>query len=232
MGDVKISPSLMCADFLHLGADLDALANAGVDYLHLDIMDGHYVPNFTLGPSFCRAVANASEIPLDVHLMIDNVEDFLVPFISDGGVGKRRGSVLSFHLEATVHAQRIVAAIKDLGVRAGIVISPATPLESASLLLPDIDLLCIMTVDPGFAGQSLVPRTLEKIRRAAQTRSDKGLHYEIEVDGNVSWENIPIMLDAGADVLVAGTSSLFDGSMDVGEGVEKIRNLIDRSGEK
>ncbi len=217
----KTAASLMCADLVELRKDLDVLASTGVDYLHLDIMDGHYVPNFTLGVDFCRAVASYSRIPLDIHLMVENVERFV------GDFAVFPNCVVSFHPEACYHPQRVLSLIKSCGAKCGIAIGVATPLESIEWLLDDLDLLCVMTVNPGYAGQRLVPQALRKMRQIADYLRERELNVEIEVDGNVSWQNIPLMLDAGADVFVAGSSSLFDGEESLTASIVKFRSMLE-----
>jgi ribulose-phosphate 3-epimerase len=217
---VRISPSMMCADFLHLADDLEALQAGGADYLHVDIMDGRYVPNFTLGPDFCKALARGSRLPLDIHLMVENPEHHVPSF----AVGP--GSVVSIHPETTRHPLRTLELIRSLGVRAGIAIDPAMTIASVAEMLPYVSLACVMTVNPGYAGQKLVPTALAKVRELAELVKARGLDVEIEVDGNVSWENIPRMVQAGAQVLVAGSSSLFDGKGGLVENLRRLRTLI------
>lgn len=237
--EIKISPSLMCADFLHLQDQLTVFEERGIEYLHIDIMDGHYVPNFTLGPGFCKVLSRGCPIPLDVHLMIENVDKYIPVFAEAILTGadthpSLKSSVIAFQVEAEYHPIRQLHLIRSLGLRAGIAIDPATPLEAVRHVLPDTDLLCVMTVNPGYSGQKLIPRSLDKMREIAEFCVREKLPVEIEVDGNVSWENIPKMIAAGAETLVAGTSSLYEQGKDLRGNVEKMRNLISRiqSGER
>lgn len=199
-----VSPSMMCADALNLGADAVALEKAGVQYFHYDVMDGDFVPNFMLGPDVIKAVRKVSKVPADIHLMVKNPERHLHLF------DLRAGDVVSVHQESTIHLQRTLAAIRQTGAQAAVALNPATPLCTIEDVLPDIDMVLLMTVNPGFAGQKLVPQTLAKITRLRKMLDESGYaHVRIEVDGNVSFENAVRMRAAGADLFVAGTSAVF-----------------------
>jgi ribulose-phosphate 3-epimerase len=222
MKPVKIAPSLMCADFIHLGTELDLMRSLGIEYLHVDIMDGHYVPNLTLGPDFCRALAAYSPVPLDIHLMIENLDAYVPLFAGFSG------AVVSFHPEVDYHPLRTIDLIRSHGARAGIAIEPALPLSAVREILPHVSLACVMTVSPGYAGQKLIPNALAKVRELSRLIEEKGWDIEVEVDGNVSWENVPVMLDAGATVLVAGSSSLYERGSDLSTTIPRMRQLTER----
>lgn len=217
----QISPSLMCADLLNLGAELKLLEKAGIEYLHIDIMDGVYVPNYTLGTDFVKRVKAATSIPLDIHMMVENPGQKLDWF--EFG----EGDYVSVHYESTKHIQRALQQIRARGAKPMIALNPATPLEVLEWMLPDIDAVLLMTVNPGFAGQKLVPKTLEKISACRKYLDDRGYkNVEIEVDGNVSFENARKMSDAGADIFVAGSSSMFNKDLTLKEGIDMLREAI------
>lgn len=217
----KISPSIMCTDFRHLEENIKILEKAGVEYLHFDIMDGSFVPNFTLGPDLMKSVREITDIPFDIHLMVQHPENHIALF------GLKPGDLVSVHQESTVHLQRTLQKIKDYGAKAAVALNPATPIYSIEDVLDDIDVVLIMTVNPGFAGQKLVPATLRKISHMKKYLAENGYeHIEIEVDGNVSCENARKMREAGADIFVAGTSSLFIKGMDILDSAVKLRKCI------
>jgi ribulose-phosphate 3-epimerase len=218
---IRICPSLACADFLHLERDLRELEAAGVDYLHIDVMDGMFVPNLALSPDIMRTVRRASPLPLDVHLMIEKPERYLETFVEAGA------AILVVHQEASIHLQRTLVRIRQLGSRAGVALNPATPLETLRYVLEDIDLLLIMTVNPGYTGQKLVPATLQKIGDARALFQRYGLQPDIEVDGNVSFEHAAHMVAAGANYLVGGTSSVFARGLSIFEGVQRLRAVAE-----
>lgn len=217
----KISPSIMCADFKHLEENIKILEQIGVEYLHFDIMDGSFVPNFTLGPDLMRAVREITNLPFDIHLMVKHPENHIALF------DIKPGDLVSVHQESTIHLQRTLQKIKDYGAKAAVALNPATPIYSIEDVLDDIDVVLIMTVNPGFAGQKLVPATIRKIANMKKYLVGNGYgHIEIEVDGNVSYENARKMREAGADIFVAGTSSLFIKGVSIPESAEELRKSI------
>ncbi len=217
----KISPSLMCANFLELGNELKELEKHGIEYLHIDIMDGVFVPNYTLGTDFIKKLHRASSIPLDIHLMIDRPDCKMDRFEF------KEGDYVSIHYESTPHVQRTLNAIREAGAKPMLAINPATPLCVLEDLLPDIDAVLIMTVNPGYSGQKLIPQTIDKIARLRKMLDDAGYpEIEIECDGNVSFENATKMSKAGANIFVAGTSSLYAPGADLSENVKKFREAI------
>lgn len=220
---IKICASLACADLLHLERDLRALEGSGIDYLHIDVMDGAFVSNFALSPDVMRAVRRATDLPMDVHLMIERPEQHLEAFFEAGA------DILIVHQEASVHLQRALNRIRDLGARAGVALSPSTSLHSLEYVLEEIDLLLVMTVNPGLAGQSLVSGSLRKIADARRMFSQRGLSIDIAVDGNVSFENVARMVRSGANFLVGGTSSIFHPAVTIAEGVRRLRDVAERA---
>ena len=218
--DVEISTSIMCADFLHLERTVRELEMAGADYLHFDIMDGHFVPNFTMGPDILRSIKGMTDIPFDTHLMVYEPERYVETFVQAGS------DLVVIHVEACRHLHRTINLIKENGAQAGVAINPATPLSALDYLLGEVTLVLIMAVDPGFAGQTMIPSAIRKIRQLKQKIDKVELEIKIQVDGNVSFQNAPKMVSAGADILVAGTSSVFRGDMTIAEGMKALRRCV------
>ena len=216
-----IAPSMMCADFLCLGDDLREMKACGIEYLHIDIMDGVFVPNFTLGTNYIKKLHRATDIPLDIHLMVSDVDGKLDWF------EVREGDYISVHAEACTHLQRALACIRAKGAKAMVALNPGTSLSVLDEILPDVDGILVMTVNPGFAGQKMVPQTLEKIARLRAYLDANGYeHVDIEADGNVSFENARKMSDAGANIFVAGTSAVFVPDVPLRVGIEKLREAV------
>jgi ribulose-phosphate 3-epimerase len=204
MASVKLSPSMMCADLFHLAETIKVFEEHQISYLHMDVMDGSFVPNLMLGTDTIRQIRQATKIPLDIHLMIEEPGEKLEWF------DPRGGDYVSVHAETTRHLQRVLTKIRALGAKPMAAINPATPLSVIEEVLCDIDAVLIMCVNPGYAGQKLVPQTLEKIRRLRTLLDERGFNnVEIEVDGNVTLENALKMREVGANIFVAGTSLLF-----------------------
>ncbi len=195
-----IAPSILSADFTRLGEEISAVARAGADVIHIDVMDGHFVPNITIGPLVVKAVRRITELPLDVHLMIENADAYLEDFAKAGA------DWITVHVETGYHLHRTIHRIKELGKKAGAVLNPATPLTSLKEILPDLDLVMLMTVNPGFGGQSFIESSLTKITQLKKMIDDRGLTVGIEVDGGVSPKNIGAIAAAGANIFVAGSA--------------------------
>jgi ribulose-phosphate 3-epimerase len=197
---VIIAPSILSADFSRLGDEVKAVEQAGADWIHVDVMDGHFVPNITIGPAVVEAVRKVTELPLDVHLMIENADNFIGDFISAGS------DIITVHVEACTHLNRTIQLIKEHDIMAGVVLNPATPLSSLEEILHEIDMVLLMSVNPGFGGQKFIPSMLDKIQNLAEVMS----HYEhpiaLEVDGGINPENVGEIKQAGASVLVAGSA--------------------------
>jgi len=218
-GRVKIAPSILAADFARLGAEIAEAEAAGADYIHVDVMDGHFVPNLTMGPPIVRAVRRVTSLPLDVHLMMEAPERYLADFAEAGA------NILTVHVETCPHLHRTVEQIKELGCRAGVTLNPATPAASLQEILRFADLVLVMTVNPGFGGQRYIEGIETKIRQIRDMLDDGGLHAELEVDGGIDAETAGRVVRAGADVLVAGTA-IFGAEEGVRSAMERIRNAF------
>ena len=214
---MKIAPSLLAADFANLGRDIRAADQAGADMLHFDVMDGRFVPNISLGPSIVAASRPHSRLFFDVHLMIEEPERFIDGFVRAGANG------LTIQVEAVHHLFRAVNQIHEAGARAGVAICPATPLAAIGEILPIVDLLLIMTVDPGFGGQAYIPTMNDRIRRAAEMTRQAGSSTQIEVDGGITTETIRLAASAGASVFVAG-SAVFNAGSSIEEAIQGLRS--------
>lgn len=213
---VKIAPSILSADFSRLGEEVRNITNEGADYIHLDVMDGHFVPNITFGPQVIQSLRAYSDLPFDVHLMIENVDQY-IPLFSAAGA-----DIISIHAEASVHLNRSLQLIKNLGKKAGVVLNPHTPVVMVEHVLELCDLVLVMTVNPGFGGQTFIHNGLEKIKRLKELREEKGYDYVIEVDGGVNDKTASLCIEAGADILVAG--SYIFGSENRAAAIERLRD--------
>ena len=215
-----LAPSILAADFTILEQQIKLVEKGGADWLHCDIMDGHFVPNISFGPLVVAAAKRVTELPVDVHLMIENPDDYLDAFINAGA------DYISIHVEEVVHLNRTVQRIKELGAKVGVVINPATPVASVKDIAEYIDLLLIMTVNPGFGGQSFIPNSLNRIGEAVNLRKELGAEYLIEIDGGVNAATAKSALQAGVDVFVAG-SSIFNAD-DIAAAAKEIKTVISK----
>ncbi|MGG1398342.1 ribulose-phosphate 3-epimerase [Bacillus salipaludis] len=197
---VKIAPSILSADFSKLGEEILAVEKAGADYIHIDVMDGHFVPNITIGPLIVEAIRPVTKLPLDVHLMIENPDQYIETFVKAGA------DIITVHVEACRHLHRSIHHIKSLGVKAGVVLNPATPVETIQHIIADVDMVLLMSVNPGFGGQKFIPEVLPKIKKVKELAEQKGQELEIEIDGGVNPETAKLCIEAGANVLVAGSA--------------------------
>jgi ribulose-phosphate 3-epimerase len=205
-----LAPSILSADFGRLAEQIGAAARGGAGAVHVDVMDGHFVPNLTVGPVVVRAVRGATKLPVDVHLMIENADRYLDAFVDAGA------SWVSLHVEAMPHLQRSVAHLKQRGVRPGVVLNPGTPLSAIDEILPEIGYVLVMSVNPGFGGQAFLPRSLDKVRRLRESIRTRGLEVQIEVDGGVDSLNARQLVDCGAEILVAGSAVFGGGDPEAG----------------
>ncbi len=197
---IQIAPSILSADFMRLGEEIHAAEDAGADLLHIDIMDGHFVPNITIGPAIVAAIRKITKLPLDVHLMIKDPDKYLLDFVKAGA------DYLTVHAEAAVHLHRTVQGIRETGIKAGVSINPATPVSLLECIIADIDLVLLMSVNPGFGGQKFIPATMEKIKKTRAMIKAAGSLAVIEIDGGVKLDNAKEIADAGADILVMGSA--------------------------
>ncbi len=205
-----LAPSILSADFGKLSEEVRAAERGGAGVLHVDVMDGHFVPNLTLGPAVTAAVRRATALPIDCHLMIENADRYLDAFADAGA------SWISLHVEAMPHLQRSVARLRARGVRPGVVLNPATPIGALDEILPEVDYVLVMSVNPGFGGQKFLPASLDKIRRLRALIQQRGLATQIEVDGGVDAQNARALVEAGAEILVAGTAVFGAGDTEAG----------------
>ncbi len=213
-----IAPSILSADFSRLGEEIKSVEEAGADWIHIDVMDGHFVPNITIGPLIVEAVKRSTSLTRDVHLMIENPDAYIADFAKAGS------SIITVHAEVCNHLHRTIHAIKDLNVKAGVVLNPATPLSAIDWILKDVDMVLLMSVNPGFGGQKFIPQSIEKIKDLKKSIEKRGLNTLIQVDGGINIDTIGMVSEAGADVFVAG-SAIF-GSENYAETIKQFRSII------
>ncbi len=217
---IRIAPSVMCADLCNLETDIRALEELGIDLLHFDLMDAHFVPNMPIGLTLIDQLRQKTDCDFDIHLMVEN-NDFFVEAVANIGVQQ-----IAVHAESATHLDRTLSEIQAHGIKAGVALNPATPLFAMEYVIDRLDFVLIMTVNPGFAGQRMVPATLQKISDCRAFLNERGVNIPIEVDGNVSFENIPFMVAAGANILVGGSSSVFHKAGSRSESITRIHQAI------
>jgi len=213
---IKLAPSILSADFARLGEQIAEVAGAGADYIHIDVMDGHFVPNITIGAPVVAAIRPLTSLPLDVHLMIEHPERYISDFVKAGA------DIITVHVEASPQLSSIIRLIKELGAKAGVSLNPPTPISTVKKFTPHVDLVLVMSVNPGFGGQSFIPETLPKIANMRKILDDSRLSVELEVDGGINADNAPDIVKAGANVLVAG-NSIFRAREGIGQALQRLR---------
>ena len=216
MNQIKISPSILSCDFSEIGSEIEKLNNSGADLIHIDVMDGHFVPNLTFGPPIISKIRKCSKLPFDVHLMISPVEKYIQDYANAGA------DIITFHPEATDNIQRTINIIKSCGKKVGISLNPETASAVIENYLKEIDLILIMSVNPGFAGQKFMPEVLEKVKFFRSKIENENLNIDIEIDGGIDFETAPLAIKAGANILVSGTT-IFKGKNNISENIKSLR---------
>lgn len=214
---IRIAPSILAADFSNLGEEVRAVTAAGADYIHIDVMDGHFVPNLTIGPEVIKSLRAHSKLPFDVHLMISPVDSSIDQYVAAGA------DIITVHPEAGPHLHRTIQKIKATGLKAGVALNPGTPIDAVDFVIGDIDLVLVMTVNPGFGGQSFIESQLEKVRSLRAKIDASGRSIDLEVDGGINFETAPRAVEAGADILVAGTATFEGGRRAYGSNITELR---------
>jgi ribulose-phosphate 3-epimerase len=224
MSRVKIAPSILSADFTRLGEHIAEAEAAGADWIHVDVMDGHFVPNITIGPLIAAAARRSTTLPIDVHLMIEHPERYLADFARAGA------DYITVHVETCPHLHRTVQQVRELGVKPGVTLNPATSVDALTEILPYVDLVLVMSVNPGFGGQSYIPTSTDKIARIRRMLDERGLHHvELEVDGGVAPDTVGEVVRAGATCFVAG-SAVYNARASVAENVRRLREAVEAAG--
>lgn len=216
---IKLAPSILSADFAQLGQQVAEASKAGADYIHIDVMDGHFVPNITIGAPVVASLRSWTNLPLDVHLMIEYPERYIGDFANSGA------NIITVHMEACPHIHRTIQLIKELGIEAGVALNPATPLGLVEEIISYVDLILIMSVNPGFGGQVFIPGTLGKIARLRKMLDERGLDVDVEVDGGVTIDNAPSLVKAGARVMAIG-NSIFKAEVGISQALQNIREAV------
>jgi len=214
---VKISPSILASDFSSLGDEVKRITSAGADYVHVDVMDGHFVPNITMGPNVVKSVRDKSDLPFDVHLMIDPVQPYIENFVDAGS------NIISVHHETNDDTKSCIQKIKSFGVKAGLAINPDTEWEVTKQYMENIDMIIVMSVHPGFGGQKFIPSALKKLEVLRKEIDLSGRNIELEIDGGIDFDNVQSAIDAGADVIVAGTTTFKGGPEEYANNIEQLR---------
>jgi ribulose-phosphate 3-epimerase len=217
---IKIAPSILSADFNKLGVEVAAVGEAGGDLVHIDIMDGHFVPNLTIGPMLVKAIRKQSQLPFDVHLMISRPDEYLDKFINAGS------DILSVHPETCTHLHRTITYIKEKNVKAGVALNPSTPISDIEPILEDLDMIVIMTVNPGFPAQKFIKSMLPKIQQTRKLVDEGGYKIEIEVDGGINVDTVAVVAGAGADILVAGNAAFHGPGGNLTENIKLLKDTI------
>tara|TARA_B100001540_G_C15598941_1_gene547646 strand:- start:27 stop:686 length:660 start_codon:yes stop_codon:yes gene_type:complete len=219
MNKIKISPSILSADFSQLGNEIKRLEEGGADLIHVDVMDGHFVPNLTIGPPVIKALRNHSKLPFDVHLMISPVHKYIKDYAEAGA------NIITIHPETTENLESSITLIKKLNKKIGLSLNPETPIKIIEKYLPSIDLVLIMSVHPGFGGQKFIPEVINKIRQLDNIKKEKNINFEIEVDGGINFDNSKLVIEAGANILVSGTTIFKNNNGNIKKNIEILRSI-------